>query len=385
MSILGHPTAELAAAGGIWTAREIAQQPAVWRKIAETMEREAAALQSFLEPLLTRPNLRIVLTGAGTSAFVGECLAAELKGRTQVRVEPLATTDMVGSPASWLEPATPTLLVSFARSGNSPESVAALMLAENGVPDCHHLIFTCNAEGQLFRQQQLLRSAYAVLLPAETNDAGFAMTSSFSGMMLAAALAFRLLPADAPNAMAEWASQLLELALPRIAKLAKLGFERVVYLGTAAFKGLARESALKLLELSDGKVVALAESPLGFRHGPKTVVNSRTLVVLFLSNDPYARRYELDVLRELRADAVAARVVVLCAESPDTPTADDIVLPEAVGASSLALCFPYVVAAQAFAFLQSLSLGLRPDTPNASGVVNRVVQGVSIYPWSAHS
>ena len=383
MSILGHPKAELAAAGGIWTAREIAQQPAIWGKIEETMKREAPGLRSFLEPLLKRPNLRIILTGAGTSAFVGECLAAALKGRTQLRVDPVATTDLVGAPASTLEPNLPTLLVSFARSGNSPESVAALMLAETEVPDCHHLIFTCNGEGALFRQGQLLRTAHAVLLPAETNDGGFAMTSSFTGMMLAAALAFDLLPNDRPAAMADWASHVLGAALPWIAKLASSGFGRVVYLGTQSFKGLAHESALKLLELSDGKVVALGESPLGFRHGPKTIVNRQTLVVMFLSNDPYARRYERDVLRELRTDGVAARVVALSAELPEAATADDIVIPGASGASDLALCFPYVVFAQTFAFLQSLLLGLRPDTPNASGVVNRVVKGVSIYPWSA--
>ena len=383
MSILGHPKAALAVAGGIATAREIAQQPAVWRKIEETMAHKAAALRAFLEPLLERRTLRIVLTGAGTSSFVGECLAAALKHRTHLRVDPVATTDLVGSPSSWLEPATPTLLVSFARSGNSPESVAALMLAESTVPDCHHLIFTCNAEGNLYRQAQLLRNAHAVLLPAETNDGGFAMTSSFTGMMLSAALAFGLLPRERATAMAEWASHVIDSALPVIAQLASSGFERVVYLGTGAFKGLARESALKLLELSDGSVVALAESPLGFRHGPKTIVNNRTLVVLFLSNDPYTRRYELDVLHELRADGVAARVVALCAEPPESASADDIVLPGARGASDFELCFPYVVFAQTFAFLRSLNLGLRPDTPNASGVVNRVVQGVSIYPWTA--
>jgi tagatose-6-phosphate ketose/aldose isomerase len=38
--------------------------------------------------------------------------------------------------------------------------------------------------------------------------------------------------------------------------------------------------------------------------------------------------------------------------------------------------------AQALAMLQSLSLGIRPDTPNAGGTVSRVVQGVTIYPWS---
>ncbi len=62
--------------------------------------------------------------------------------------------------------------------------------------------------------------------------------------------------------------------------------------------------------------------------------------------------------------------------------AEGIAVPGAAGASDLGLCFPYAMFAQTFAFLQSLNLGLRPDTPNARGVVNRVVQGVSIYPWN---
>lgn len=398
MNTLGHTRAELESAGGIWTAREIAQQPSVWTKIAGAMTRETAALRAFLDPLLARRDLRIVLTGAGTSAFVGECLAPALRRRTQLRVDAVATTDLVGSPGSSLESAVPTLLVSFARSGNSPESVAALALAEQGVPDCHHLIVTCNGEGALYRQGQRQRNAHVVLLPEETNDRGFAMTSSFTGMMLAAALAFDLLPRDRPAALAGWAAHVLDAGLPLIARLTRSRFERVVYLGSESFKGLAREAALKLLELSDGKIVALAETPLGFRHGPKTIVNGGTLVVMFLSNDPYARRYEVDVLRELRADGVASRVVALHAAEAAvggqagavqadaalaaTRPAEDIAVPGSMGASDLALCFPYAMFAQTLAFLQSLNLGLRPDSPNARGVVNRVVQGVSIYPWN---
>lgn len=137
-----------------------------------------------------------------------------------------------------------------------------------------------------------------------------------------------------------------------------------------------------MLELSDGKVVALAETPLGFRHGPKTIVNGKTLVVMFLSNEPYARRYEMDLLRELRSDGVAARVAVLDAGGvSEFGPGEGLAVAGATDASNLSLCFPYVVFAQTFAFLQSLTLGLRPDTPNARGVVNRVVQGVSIYPW----
>ncbi len=381
MNYLGHPQAALEAAGGIWTAREIAQQPALWTKVAQDVMRDAPAWRAFLEPLLARPDLRIVLTGAGTSAFVGECLAPALKRRTQRRVDAVATTDLVGSPDTWLEPGVPTLLVSFARSGNSPESVAAVAIAEKGVADCHHLIVTCNAEGSLYRQRQRLRHAHALLLPDETNDRGFAMTSSFTGMMLAASLGFDLAPQDALADIAACATGVLETRLPLLENLARSRFERVVYLGSDAFKGLAREAALKTLELSDGKVVALAETPLGFRHGPKTIVNARTLVMVLLGNDPYTRRYDLDLLNELRSDGVAGKVLALTTRALDVPHPDDILLSSSAEVSDLGLCLPYVVFAQTFAFQQSLALGLRPDVPNAGGTVSRVVRGVTIYPW----
>ena len=382
MNYLGHPQAALEAAGGIWTAREISQQPEVWTTIENTLAGEAAALGAFLKPLLARQDLRIVLTGAGTSAFVGECLAPALKRRTQLRVDAVATTDLVGSPAAWLEPKVPTLLVSFARSGNSPESMAAVAIAEQGLPDCHHLIVTCNAEGSLYRQRQRLRNSHAVLLPDATNDRGFAMTSSFTGMVLAASLAFDLASQAAPAELAAWARGILEAQLPLLDNLVRSGFERVVYLGSATLKGLAREAALKLLELSDGNIVALAETPLGFRHGPKTIVNKKTLVVVLLGNDTYTRRYDLDLLNELRSDGVAGRVLALSARAMDVPHPDNILIPPAAGAvSDVSLCLPYVVFAQAFAFLQSLSLGLRPDQPNAGGTVSRVVRGVTLYPW----
>ncbi len=371
MNYLGHPQAGLEAAGGIWTAREISQQPVVWSRIAGLINSESGALRAFLQPLLGQRNLRILLTGAGTSSFIGECLAPALRRSLGQRVEAVPTTDLVGSPDSWFQSDVPTLLVSFARSGNSPESLAALTLADQCLSDCHHLVVTCNAEGQLYRHAQRLPGAHVVLLPEESDDRGFAMTSSFTGMILVISLAFDLLPQDRPEALSRWAAHVLAAGLPQVTSLVREGFERVVYLGGQEFKGLAREAALKMLELTDGRVIALAETPLGFRHGPKAIVNGKTLVMMFLSNDPYGRQYESDLLRELRSDDVAGRVVALSAADVGAPTT----------AASLALCFPYAVFVQMLAFLQSLALGLRPDTPNARGIVNRVVQGVSIYPW----
>ena len=384
MDYLGISPGQLEEAGGYWTAREISQQPTTWTKIQRIAESGSAALAAFLEPLLKRKEMRIVLTGAGTSAFVGECLAPALTRRTGLRVDAVATTDIVGSARTWLPEATPTLLVSFARSGNSPESVAALMLAEQAVRECHHLIVTCNKEGALYRQTQSVRNSHVILLPEEANDRGFAMTSSFSGMLLAAALAFDLFDADAhaPVKLARWADETLAALIDSIETLARTGFERVVYLGSNELRGLAREAALKMLELSDGRIVAVAETPLGFRHGPKTIINRKTLVVLLHCHDPYTRRYETDLLNELRADGIAGRVIALSGDAiRGSRHPDDLVLPGIAAASDLRLCFPYAVFVQTLAFFQSLRLALRPDQPNAAGTVNRVVQGVSIYPW----
>jgi tagatose-6-phosphate ketose/aldose isomerase len=379
MDYLGKTQAELETAGGYWTAREISQQPALWADIERLTAQDAGALRGFLDPLLHRGDLRIVLTGAGTSAFIGECLEPVMT-RRGLRSKAVATTDLVGSPQSWLGEGTPILLVSFARSGNSPESVAALEIAEQAAPECHHLIVTCNREGALYRRGQTSKNTHVVLLPEESNDRGFAMTSSFSGMLLAAAATFDLLPDVKAAALAEWARRILDTGLPLAAALARTGFERVIYLGSKECKGLAREAALKMLELSDGQVVAMSDTPLGFRHGPKTIVNGRTLVVMFLSNDAYTRRYEIDVLKELRTDGVAARVIALT--GAQDPHADSLNVPGAATAGDLGLCFPYAVFAQTLAFLQSMALGLTPDVPNAKGIVNRVVRQFTIQAWS---
>jgi tagatose-6-phosphate ketose/aldose isomerase len=377
--ILGISAARLDEAGAGLTAREIAQQPAVWPQIDTLVADHRTALDAFLAPLLARADVRIVLTGAGTSAFIGECLTPAMLGKGW-RAEAVPTTDLVSGPQQFLQPAVPTLLVSFARSGSSPESLAAVTLADQLVGEVYHLVITCNADGELYRMAQSRGNAFAILLPDATHDRGFAMTTSFTSMLLAASLAFGLLAPGATAAPSAAAAELLTSALPLLQALVARRFKRVVYLGSNELRGLAREASLKLLELTDGQVVALFDSPLGFRHGPKTIVDSDTLVVVLLSNDPHARRYDLDLLRELRNDGRAGQVLALSGQTAPELGADVLALQGAQNAGELALALPYILFCQSFALLQSLALGLRPDTPSVSGTVNRVVRGVTIYP-----
>jgi tagatose-6-phosphate ketose/aldose isomerase len=385
-TLLGMAVSELDARGARFTAREITQQPGIWPEILRLV-RDDRELASFLRPLVADPALRVILTGAGTSAYIGKCLAPALARRHPRRFEAIATTDIVASPATWVSSGTPTLLVSFARSGNSPESVAAVELAERLIPGCAHLIVTCNEEGELYRRARAMRGAHVILLPEAVNDQSFAMTSSFTAMLLAAAAALggTSLDEDGVEQLARLGAKVLEGWLPQLQGLVASQFERVVYLGSIELEGLASESALKMLELTDGQVVSISDSPLGFRHGPKTILNGRTLVVLYVSNDAHTRRYELDLLKELRRDGVAGRVIAISNQPDLSAHPDNLILADDETRQGrlddLALCLPFAVFAQALALLRSLSLDLSPDQPNAAGTVNRVVQGVHIHPF----
>jgi tagatose-6-phosphate ketose/aldose isomerase len=363
--------------GSLTTYKEVVQQPTVWREAAATLAARSDEVSAFLEPLLAQSDLRIVLTGAGTSAFAGEVLAPALARTLRRRVEAIATTDIVSNPREMFAEDVPTLLVSFARSGDSPESVAATQLASTCLTSVYQLVITCNADGRLAREHSKSSSSLVLLMPPATNDRGFAMTSSFTSMVLTAWLA--LAPGQDPR-LADRLAAAAEQVIARLDDLARVaagGYERVVYLGSGPLGGLARESALKLLELTAGTVISYFDTALGFRHGPKAVLEERTLAVVYLSNDTYTRRYDQDIADELRAAIGTENVLVVSADGTDAASWQ---IDGVADVDDAVLALPFVVIAQLLALCFSVELGRTPDNPFPDGEVNRVVQGVTIHP-----
>ncbi|HEY1091365.1 MAG TPA: tagatose-6-phosphate ketose isomerase [Burkholderiaceae bacterium] len=364
--------------GGLDTAEEIHHQPRLWRSLAELLGAEQSRSAGFLGDWLSHPSHRVILTGAGSSAFVGEILADELNAAWPAQIRAVATTTLLTHPELYLEPDAPTLLVSFARSGNSPESLAAVELLRQTVRLPRFLNITCNAEGRLAIGARAQADSLNLLMPAGSCDRGFAMTSSFSCMLLAAlsvlgrggmgAALLRIdqLAAQAEIALRDWAAPLQALA--------NQPHERIVYLGSGPLEALAKEAALKVLELTSGRALALANTALGFRHGPKSALNSQSLVVLLRSRKPLAQAYEQDLLDELRRDQVAASCLSI------GPKESGAELSASVPDLSDAWLAPlWLLAAQQFALHKSAALGLTPDNPFPDGTVNRVVQGVTIH------
>ncbi|WP_133406474.1 SIS domain-containing protein [Parashewanella tropica] len=367
-SYLSINESKLKEANGYWTAREIAQQPDMWLQTTEQVNASKEKINAWLKPLLAMDDLRIVLTGAGTSAYIGETLSPLLNIKAGGKFEAIATTDIVSSPKQYLHQNRPTLLVSYGRSGSSPESVASVELANQCIEHCYHLVITCNPDGDLALKAASSDNMFALVLPSPTLDQSFAMTSSFTSMIVASLAIFQ--PDEEQLAQAVMAARvLLGDRLEAIKTQASLPCKRMVFLGSGGLQGIAKEAALKVLELTAGKVMSYFESPLGFRHGPKSLVNEDTEIILFSSSDPYCSLYEQDLFKELVKDDIALSVTQLNGEYLQLPQNIDDVW----------YALPYILYCQVLAFFKSFNGGDTPDNPCPTGEVNRVVQGVTIY------
>ena len=386
--LLGLEISKLEDCSGLNTAKEIIQQPDTWRESVKNLIKNKIEIKSFIDSFLSKKEFRIILTGAGTSAFAGEVCEPYLTSLLNKRVEAIATTDLVASPKSYFIKDIPTLLVSFARSGNSPESVHAVNLASKLVDDLYQIVITCNENGKLAKNTVNDEKSLLLLMPPQTNDLGFAMTSSFTTMVLNAMAVFNInnienFSSDVDK-LSNSVNDFIENNIEKVTSLSNEDFERIVYLGSSTSKGIARESALKVLELTAGKVNASYDTPLGFRHGPKSVVDDETVSVIYISNDEYTRQYDLDLAKEMLAHKKNDKVVIVGdnIEEDILNKADYVFNVENINynvENKVLLPLQQIIFGQMLSFLKSVNLGITPDNPCPTGEVNRVVQGVILH------
>jgi tagatose-6-phosphate ketose/aldose isomerase len=382
--------------GYVHTLAEIGQQPETWRITARALAADTPRLTAFLRTSGLAPGRGVViLTGSGSSHYVGDSLVLPLQQALRVPVQTVASGSILTHPDEIVPEDQPCLAVSFARSGDSPESCAALDLLLERRPDCRHLIITCNGRGRLATSYLDDPRVLHIVLDDRTCDRSLVMTSSFTNMVLAGRLLASLDTPDtyvkAADALADAATGLLAHDADRIAEAAARPFSSVVFLASAARAGAAREASLKLLEMTEGRVRTLAETFLGLRHGPMSTVHGDTLIAGFLSSNPVARAYECDLLRELdrkrlgAGKLVAGSSVAECFaafSSAEPARARDVYVEyaaETTHVSDDALVLLDVLVAQLLAFFRCLEMGLKPDEPSSDGIINRVVGDFAIH------
>ncbi len=370
---------------GSHTWKEILQQPHAWINTYNLIKAIKKEICLFLDTVLS-DNVDIILTGAGSSAFIGEAVQGELLKSSNLIARSIATTDILTHPDRFLSKEKKTLLVSFARSGNSPESIAAVHVVNRHCTESFHLIITCNPDGQLYLDAGD-HNSLKILLPPETNDVSLAMTSSFTSMMLAYILIARINTIDEEEVkvkeLAGWIDTMLTEKSEAVYKIATLDFNRAVFLGSGPLQGTAHESHLKLQELTDGYVICKFDTFLGFRHGPKVVINDKTLIVFLFSDDEVSRQYEVDLVKQINCGNKGIAQVSISAKPIQIDNCQltlDICYQSKVEIPDISyLCVGHVVFAQMLGFYKSVLLGLDPDSPSVSGTISRVVEGVNIY------
>lgn len=381
---------EKAERGLLYTPAEIAQQPATWESTFSLFQERRAGLVEFMgeagfgDPARPRPT--VCLIGAGTSDYVGRSLVHLLRRMWKCEVIAIPSTDLLTHAEQWLIPGQPYLWISFSRSGDSPESASVIEKALVNHPDIHHIIVSCNAEGRMIRCAAGKRQALAIALNDAVNDRGLAMTSSFSNMVVFGQCMAHVHDLAQYTVilkrLVDAAKSFLPRAADAAAALAAEPYERVCFLGSGALEGVAVESGLKVLELTAGRTITMAESTLGLRHGPMAALDKTTLLVAFLADDENVARYERDLLRELMGKRLVKTQVAVSGHSelPVDGLAERYLSPD-VRTAVPDDCRPPVdvLFGQLLGLFFSLRWKLTPDRPSPNGAISRVVQNVRIY------
>ena len=302
---------DLISKGAINTAKEIYDQPLIWNHTYAKLVKEQNDISGFWNPAL-KNSKEIILTGAGTSAYIGYSLEGTFQRHTGITTVSIPTTHLVTHPEDYLRADGPILVISFARSGNSPESVAAVRLVDRICKDCYHLVITCDKDGQLANYKSGNKK-YTFVLPPESNDKSLAMTSSYTSMLLTGLLLARFgelnTLKEQVSLLAKYGKTIIDEHMATLKEIAKLDFERAVFLGSGPLFGTATESHLKLQELTDGQIICKSDSFLAFRHGPKAVINEKSIVVFLFSNRENVQRYERDLVKSMQKGKKAMRLI----------------------------------------------------------------------------
>jgi len=385
MGPLGAELSILEKLGAVHTATEISGQPALWLKIYRQILDDKARIASYLDNTLPE-TCKIILTGAGTSAYIGLSLQGTFSRCLKTHTDAVATTDLVSHPNDYFFDHETIILVSFARSGNSPESTAVVALADKLCKKCFHIIITCDSSGQLARYPSN-STKLIVVLPPEANDKSLAMTGSYTGMLLCGFLVARLKEIEELGPQIEklhqYGRKILDQYASRLKDIASLHFDRAVFLGSGPFYGTATESQLKLQELTDGTIICKNDSYLGFRHGPKAVTNENTLLVFIFSNNRYVQQYEKDLVISMKKGKKALLTIGIF-ESPVNSLEFDLGIQLSDSGNHLdeeLLTVCNILPGQLLGYYKSLALRLKPDAPSESGAISRVVEDVVIYEY----
>jgi tagatose-6-phosphate ketose/aldose isomerase len=374
------------ARGLLHTPKEIAQQPDTWKETFRHFKKHRAQIQEFLRFADSSQHLIVFLIGAGTSDYIGRSLASLLCRLWQCVVIPVPSTDLATHFEESILPGQSYLWISFSRSGASPETAVVLEKALETHPDIHHIVVSCNAKGRMILGSVGKKQVLNICLDETVNDQGLAMTSSFTNMVVFGQCLAHVQSTDnyeeILGQLVNAGKSFMGVAAGLAGKLAAGHYSKACFVGSGPLQAVAKEAALKLLELTAGEVFTMSESALGLRHGPMAALDKDTLLVCFVSGDSRIQKFEIDLLEEIGRKKLVQTRVAVARESSSAldKVAENVITPGTNSQVADDYRAPVdVIFAQMLGLFFSLNRGLKPDCPSPNGAISRVVEAVSIY------
>jgi glucosamine--fructose-6-phosphate aminotransferase (isomerizing) len=292
----------------------------------------------------------VLFLGCGSSFYLAAYAAQVWRSRLGLHAQAVPASEFLIRPEAWSQRNVPAFAFGISRTGETTETLLALAQAR----DRHGLQIapvTCSPDSTLAKL-----SSNALSFP-EVAERGTVMTRAFTGILACflecagCGREVRKLPA--------LISASLDQHQGFLDSLAQQPFENAVFLGTGPFLQIARESALKVREMTGGR--AEAHQLFEFRHGHHVVLQPGTLIWVFTG--PKDLPYLPGVFPELKRSG-ATLLVCGVDVAEDLQSAADLVLNlrGPVGASDVeALGLLHL--AQLYACFRTIRLGLDPDHP----------------------
>ncbi len=332
------------------TVQEIYRQPVTWKECLHLLQ------GLDIEELVGGRNpeqFQWVFVGCGTSYYLAQAAAASSTLLTGNLARALPASEILLHPELSLPSPQSVFPILISRSGHTSEVLAVAEVLQQ--KKIEFLAVTCDGNELAATTSRVLR------LPVKEEST--VMTGSFSSMLLAlqfvaAKLAgnktfladLEQLPPLVESLLAKYGQQLERFALRP--------FEDVAVLGQGALYPVASEVALKVMESSSS--YAQYFHTLEFRHGPKSIINDRTLVIGLLADE--GADQEIKVLHEMKKLG-ASTIAIVNHATEEAREASDLLIELSSPLPALTLLIAYVVWGQLFGSYVGLAKGLNPDEP----------------------
>jgi Predicted phosphosugar isomerases len=379
--LFGRSEEEQRRLGYFHTLREICQQPWTWPRTCQVM---LAVRGSFEKSLAGVRSL--TLTGSGSSQYAAECVQFAMRNGAGLRTESVGGGDLLTFGGKVLPPDRPGLLISLARSGDSPESRGAMELLLDTEPEIRHIVLTCNEQGSLTKAWRDHAKVLVTTLPRETNDQSLVMTSSFTNLLLAARFMGMLTKPEEYERLCSGNEQYCQRSDRE---------EFRCFGGNCEAKFRTGSISGNWIAFCGGAGSRIKDAGNDRRPGHHALRNISRLspwphelrarqnfIGLFLSSDSILRAYELDLLQELDRKNLGLSKLVVGENIPQRILRKQDVAVECPGLAAFGdeeAATIDVVVAQLLGFFRCLQEGLRPDSPSEDGIIQRVVESFPLH------